>query len=150
MKNLSWGHGVFIALLAFIIFILSMLFLFPNGQQNSEMVSDNYYEEELKYQEVIDAKGRADKLVNKPIYSQNSSGINIKFPADYNNSNAKIKYVLNRTDDQNLDIKKDAVLDENKSFTIPSKLLKVGSYTLRLTWVKNNTEYRIDYDLTWK
>lgn len=78
MKNLSWGHGVMIALLAFIIFILSMLFLFPNGQQNSEMVSDNYYEEELLYQQVIDAKGRADKLVNKPVYSQNSNGITIK------------------------------------------------------------------------
>lgn len=150
MKNLSWGHGVMIALLAFIIFILSMLFLFPNGQQNSEMVSDNYYEEELLYQQVIDAKGRADKLVNKPVYSQNSSGITIKFPADYSNGNARIKYVLNRTDDKNLDVKKDAVLDENKSFTIPANLLKFGSYTLRLTWVKNKTEYRIDYDVAWK
>ncbi len=56
MKNFSWGHGVVIALAAFIIFILSMLFLFPNGQKNSEMVTDNYYEEELQYQDVIDAK----------------------------------------------------------------------------------------------
>lgn len=141
---------MFIALLAFIIFILSMLFLFPNGQQNSEMVSDNYYEEELLYQQVIDAKGRADKLVNKPVYSQNASGITIKFPADYNNGNARIKYVMNRTDDKNLDVKKDAVLDENKSFTIPANILKKGSYTLRLTWVKNNTEFRIDYDVLWK
>jgi hypothetical protein len=47
MKNFSWGHGVVIALAAFIIFILSMMFLFPNGQKNSEMVTDNYYEEEL-------------------------------------------------------------------------------------------------------
>ncbi|KQT22460.1 nitrogen fixation protein FixH [Chryseobacterium sp. Leaf404] len=150
MKNLSWGHGVFIALLAFIIFILSMLFLFPNGQQNSEMVSDNYYEEELMYQQVIDAKGRADKLVNKPVYSQNSEGITIQFPADYNNGNARIKYVMNRTDDKNLDIKKDAVLDSKKSITIPANILKKGSYTLRLTWVKNNTEFRIDYDVLWK
>lgn len=56
MKNFSWGHGVVIALFAFIVFILSMLFLFPNGQKNSEMVTDNYYEEELQYQDVIDAK----------------------------------------------------------------------------------------------
>lgn len=150
MKNLSWGHGVVIALFAFIAFILSMLFLFPNGQKNSEMVTENYYEEELQYQDVIDAKKRADELVNKPIYTQNSKGITIKFPADYNNGNAKVKFVLNRTEDQNLDIKKDVILDAQKSFTIPASVLKMGNYTLRLTWVKNNTEYRIDYDVIWK
>ena len=62
MKNISWGHGVIIALFTFIVFILSMLFLFPNGQKNSEMVTENYYEEELQYQDVIDSKKR-DNLV---------------------------------------------------------------------------------------
>ena len=68
MKKFTWGHGVVIALLVFMAFILSMLFLFPNGQKNSEMVTDNYYEEELKYQDVIDAKKRADNLEEKPVY----------------------------------------------------------------------------------
>ncbi|GEN75801.1 FixH family protein [Chryseobacterium hagamense] len=150
MKNFSWGHGVFIALAAFIIFILSMLFLFPNGQKNSEMVTDNYYEEELKYQDVIDAKKRADTLQEKPVYSQDKAGIKITFPQDYNNSNATVKFVMNRTDDQNLDIHKAVQLDANRSFTIPAQVLKMGSYTLRLNWTKDKTDYRLDYDVIWK
>lgn len=150
MKNFSWGHGVFIALAAFIIFILSMLFLFPNGQKNSEMVTDNYYEEELKYQDVIDAKKRADTLHEKPVYSQDKSGIKITFPQDYNNSNTTVKFVMNRTDDQNLDVRKAVQLDANRSFTIPSQVLKMGSYTLRLSWTKDKTDYRLDYDVIWK
>jgi hypothetical protein len=150
MKNFSWGHGVFIALAAFIIFILSMLFLFPNGQKNSEMVTDNYYEEELKYQDVIDAKKRADTLQEKPVYSQDKAGIKITFPQDYNNSNATVKFVMNRTDDQNLDIRKAVQLDANRSFTIPAQVLKMGSYTLRLNWTKDKTDYRLDYDVIWK
>ncbi|KAA0127870.1 nitrogen fixation protein FixH [Chryseobacterium sp. SN22] len=150
MKNFSWGHGVFIALAAFIIFILSMLFLFPNGQKNSEMVTDNYYEEELKYQDVIDAKKRADKLQEKPVYSQDKAGIKITFPQDYNNSNTTVKFVLNRTDDQNLDVHKAVQLDANRSFIIPSQVLKMGNYTLRLSWTKDKTDYRIDYDVIWK
>lgn len=150
MKNFSWGHGVVIALFAFIVFILSMLFLFPNGQKNSEMVTDNYYEEELQYQDVIDAKKRADDLEEKPTYSQNPAGIKIVFPKDYNNSNTTVKFVLNRTDDQNLDIKKSEQLDADQSILIPAKVLKVGNYTLRLTWITNKTEYRMDYDVIWK
>lgn len=150
MKNFSWGHGVVIALFAFIVFILSMLFLFPNGQKNSEMVTDNYYEEELQYQDVIDSKKRADDLEEKPTYSQNPTGIKIVFPKDYNNSNTTVKFVLNRTDDQNLDIKKSEQLDAAQSILIPAKVLKAGNYTLRLTWITNKTEYRMDYDVIWK
>lgn len=150
MKNFSWGHGVVIALFAFIVFILSMLFLFPNGQKNSEMVTDNYYEEELKYQDVIDAKKRADDLQEKPVYSQEKSGIKITFPKEYNNTNTTVKFVLNRTDDQNLDIKKSVKLDASQSFIVPSQVLKVGNYTLRLMWTKDKTDYRMDYDVIWK
>ncbi|WP_370901234.1 FixH family protein [Chryseobacterium gossypii] len=150
MKNFSWGHGIVIALAAFIIFILSMLFLFPNGQKNSEMVTDNYYEEELQYQDVIDAKKRADTLQEKPVYSQNKEGIKITFPQSHDNSNTTVKFVLNRTDDQNLDIKKSVQLDANKSFLIPSQVLKVGNYTLRLMWTKDKTDYRMDFDVIWK
>lgn len=150
MKNFTWGHGIVIALLSFIIFILSMLFLFPNGQKNSEMVTDNYYEEELKYQDVIDAKQRADKLQEKPVYSQDKTGIKITFPADYNSSNTTVKFVLNRTDDQNLDVKKTVTLDAGHSFIIPAQVLKLGNYTLRLNWTKDKTDYRMDYDVIWK
>jgi len=150
MKNFSWGHGIIIALGAFIIFILSMLFLFPNGQKNSEMVTDNYYEEELKYQDVIDAKKRADELQEKPTYTQDANGIKISFPKGYDNSNTTVKFVLNRTDDQNLDVKRSEQLDANQSFLIPSKVLKMGNYTLRLMWTKDKQEYRMDYDVIWK
>jgi hypothetical protein len=150
MKNFSWGHGVVIALFAFIVFILSMLFLFPNGQKNSEMVTDNYYEEELQYQDVIDAKKRADTLQEKPAYSQDTNGIKIQFPKDYNNTNSTVKFVLNRTDDQNLDIKKAVQLDVNQSFIIPTRVLSKGNYTLRLMWTKDKSDYRMDYDVIWK
>ena len=150
MKNFSWGHGVVIALAAFMIFILSMMFLFPNGQKNSEMVTDNYYEEELKYQDVIDAKKRADQLEEKPQYSQNANGITISFPKDYNNSNTTVKFVLNRTDDQNLDVKKSVQLNQAHSFIIPAQVLKPGNYTLRLMWTKDKTDYRMDFDVIWK
>lgn len=150
MKNFTWGHGIVLALASFIIFILSMLFLFPNGQKNSEMVTEHYYEEELQYQSVIDAKNRADKLEEKPSYSQSAKGITITFPSEINNSNSIFSFVLNRSDDQNLDIKKTVQLESDNSFTIPASVLIKGNYTLRLSWTKDKTDYRLDYDVIWK
>lgn len=150
MKNFTWGHGIVLALASFIIFILSMLFLFPNGQKNSEMVTEHYYEEELQYQSVIDAKNLADKLEEKPAYSQSAKGITITFPSEINNSNSTVSFVLNRSDDQNLDIKKTVQLESDNSFTIPASVLIEGNYTLRLSWTKDKTDYRLDYDVIWK
>lgn len=127
-----------------------MVFLFPNGQKNSEMVTDKYYEEELLYQSVIDAKKRADELVEKPAYSQSAEGIKLTFPKDINNSNTVVSFVLNRSDDQNLDVKKTVKLDVSNSFVIPSSVLKNGNYTLRLHWIKDKIDYRLDYDVIWK
>ncbi len=127
-----------------------MVFLFPNGQKNSEMVTDKYYEEELLYQSVIDAKKRADELAEKPAYSQSAEGIKLTFPKDINNSNTVVSFVLNRSDDQNLDVKKTVKLDVSNSFVIPSSVLKNGNYTLRLHWIKDKIDYRLDYDVIWK
>ncbi len=56
------------------------------------------------------------------------------FPKNINNTNADIKFVLNRSDDQNLDVKRSEKLDANQSFLIPAKALIKGNYTLRLMW----------------
>lgn len=148
--KITWGHGVVIALGAFIIFILGMIFLFPIGKQNSELISDNYYEDELHYQEVIDAKNLANTLVEKPKIALLKDGITVVLPEDINNTNSKFNFYLFRTDDKNLDIKKDFVLNQNNALTIPNTVLVKGSYTLKLQWVKEAKKHQIDYDIKWK
>ncbi len=150
MKKFTWGHGVIVALGLFIGFILFMIFVFPSGQQNSELITDNYYEEELNYQKVIDAKNSADQLTEKPVFEQIPEGLKISFPKDYNNENSKFNFDLFRTDDQRLDIKKEFQLTSDNSFTIPAKVLAKGNYTLKIHWTKDNKNYQRDYDVVWK
>lgn len=145
----TWGHGVVVALAAFISFILYLIFIFPIGQQNSELVSDNYYEDEMMYQNVIEAKHNAEKLTAIPQYIQDKEQIKIVFPAEFNSSNTKVNINLYRTDDKRLDIKKEVNLDSNNSFSIPRKVLVPGGYTLKLHWTKGQKSYQVDYDLVW-
>ena len=83
----TWGHGIVVALGLFISFILYLIFVFPIGKQNSELVTENYYEDELSYQKVIDAKNNAETLATKPQYAQLPYGIRIAFTKDIKNEN---------------------------------------------------------------
>lgn len=149
LKKFTWGHGVILALGSFIIFILFMVFIFPNGQKNSELVSENYYEDELIYQQVIDGKNNAANLPEKPQYQQLASGIKIEFPQSIQPDNRTIKFELFRTEDANLDVKKELTLDSQNSFTIPHQVISKGSYTLKLKWSHNKKPYQVDYDILW-
>lgn len=149
-KKFSWGHGVIVALASFIAFILFMVLVFPNGKQGAELVSNDYYNDELHYQEVIDAKNNADFLPEKPNYNQQSEGILILFPPSISPDKSTVHFDLFRTDDANLDVKKDLTLDGKKSILVPAKVLVNGSYTLKIKWFQNKKPYQIDYDVLWK
>lgn len=149
-KKFNWGHGVILALASFIIFIMFMILVFTRGQQNAEVVSDHYYEDELVYQDVINAKNNADKLPAKPAFEQNIHGITLTFPADIKPNDGKVHFILFRTNDAHLDVKKDVELSNNHSFTIPAKILIAGSYTLKVKWIMDKKNYQVDYDVLWK
>lgn len=138
-----------IALGCFILFILFLILVFPIGKQNADMISDNYYEEELKYQDVIDAKENASQLKEIPSYKATAEGMEIIFPESIKADENKVEFVLFRTEDSNLDIKKELNLGNNK-FVIPKKVISSGSYTLKLKWKENKKPYQVDYDILWK
>ena len=148
-KKFTWGHGVVLALGSFIAFILFMILVFPSGQQNADLVTDDYYKEELNYQEVIDAKRNAEMLKEIPQYQQIPIGIKISFPATISPDSSKVHFDMYRTNDSNLDVKKDLALNPDKSFTIPKEVLSKGSYTLKVKWQQNKKPYQIDYDVQW-
>ncbi len=149
-KNFSWGHGIVIALGSFIAFILFLIFVFSNGMKNSELISDNYYQDELVYQETIDAKNNAEDLAEKPAFRQSKAGITLTFPKSIAPQDSKVEFHLFRTDDSNLDVKKEVELNGNGQFLIPAKVIFPGSYTLILKWENYKTPYQVDFDVLWK
>ena len=149
LKKFTWGHGVALALGLFIIFILSMIFYFTSTWKNSELITDDYYEAELAYQDVIDAKSLANGLSEKPQYSQDKMGIQITFPHEYNNINTQFSIDLHRAEDQKLDVIKEMELDGRNSLFIPAAVLAKGNYVLRVHWTRAEKNYQLDYDLVW-
>ena len=73
----------------------------------------------------------------------------ITFPESIKADDNKVEFILFRTEDSNLDIKKELNL-ENHKFVIPKKVVFPGSYTLKLKWTENKKPYQVDYDILWK
>lgn len=149
-KKFNWGHGIALALGSFMAFILFMILVFPNGKQGAELVTEHYYNEELQYQSVIDAKKNAEQLTEKPVYAQSSNGIVITFPQNILPDQQKVNINLFRTNDATLDVVKDLTLDQKNTLLIPAKVLAKGSYTLKIKWKKDKKPYQLDYDVEWK
>ncbi|MFN6114481.1 MAG: FixH family protein, partial [Flavobacteriales bacterium] len=56
----SWGKAIFLVMTAFVLLMASFMYRAAFNQE--ELVAENYYEQEIKYQEQIDKLNRAGAL----------------------------------------------------------------------------------------
>lgn len=143
--KLNWGHGVAIALGCFMIFILSLLFM---AGDTGGMVTENYYEKELHFQDEINAEKRANALAEKPEVIVQANGLLFQFPAT-TAADFKGDIFLMRNADETKDIKTNIRLSDRKNFLIPSVKLIDGEYELTLSWKENNQTYLIKKSIRW-
>ncbi|XCI74544.1 MAG: FixH family protein [Flavobacteriales bacterium] len=144
-----WGIGIVaLALVSYVSFIIYIAFLRPN--MASELISDRYYEEEIKYQETIDEKKNTSALAEKVKVWIVPNGIRIRFPAPFNAHNTIGESFLLRPSNKDWDIRQQLTLDTQGEQLIPAKVLIKGAYKLTLRWRSNGKKYLTEQTLIWK
>lgn len=143
----SWETGIVLSLVTFIIFITYIAFFFPHVE--SQLVSDKYYEEEIKYQEIINEKKNVLKLPNKIKIFILSSGIKIIFPPILDNIHGF--FTLFRSSSKDLDVTMSFKMlrSSSKILFIPKTLLKKGYYKLIIRWKSGEKKFFFEKDLFW-
>ena len=141
----TWGHAVMLGLGAFMLFILTLIFL---ADESGDLVSDEYYEESLDYQhQDIDARQRTNALAEIPKIQKQANGYLIVFPADIQPDSGQI-YMM-RGAYKSEDISLPLQLNEQHNILIPAARMKPGEYDLKLSWYKNGELYLIKDILKW-
>jgi len=143
--KLNWGHGVAIALGCFMIFILSLLYF---AGDTGGMVTEDYYEKEVNFQDEIDAEKRANALEIKPEIILQANGFLFQFAPTTAKDFTGTVYLL-RNDDETKDIRTSIKLNDKKNFLLPSVKLVDGVYELTLSWKENNKTYLIKKSIRW-
>lgn len=137
----SWGTGIVIAMLSFMIFILSFVYkAVALDEYQHELVSEDYYKDELHYQEEIDKLNKAGKL-NQDILVRNSDqGVYISFPKAIDASSIKGEITFQRLSNEKLDFTEPIRLSGHEQL-IPAEKLVSGKWIIKIDWKTGNDEY---------
>lgn len=139
--KINWGWGVVIALAAFMIFIGSIVFqLIFDKKYDHQLVSENYYKDELLYQLEVDKIERAKQL-SENLRVQNKDGkLSIIFPQNMNFSAIQGTIYFQYTMDEKFDFNQKIEL-LNPVFEVDSTKLKKGTWHIKVDWNYQNISY---------
>jgi hypothetical protein len=139
--KINWGTGIVIAFIGFISFILyfviSMNF---NAKYDHDLVTEDYYAEELTYQDDIDKLDNAEKLDENITYKKTEEGLLISFPKALDITKITGKVFLYRPSNKQLDF--DTAISLSKPYLlIPDNRLVDGRWNIKIDWQYNGISY---------
>jgi len=136
--KISWGHKILIVYLAFVAGI--MFLVYKANQEKFDLVTDNYYDAELKYQDVINQKQRVAELSALPVISHSTNSVSIQLPQEFLNKNVEGQLYLYRPSDASKDIRKN-FSTQNNSVRISLDNNLSGSYEVKLSWQADGKKF---------
>ena len=139
-----WPYGIILTFVLFIGGTVSLI-VFASSQQ-VDLVSPNYYEQELKYQQRIDGLDRAKQLGNRASvsYDATSQRLTVCVPAEQVREKLAGQIQLYRPSAAGLDRELKLSPDANGIQTIDSANLERGLWKVRVSWNAGGQDYFVD------
>jgi len=140
--KINWGTGIVLAFIFFIGFILFFVVkATTQSKYNYDLVSEEYYKDELNYQSDIDKLTNTQELNIDITTLKTHEGIEITFPDTYLTENINGKVSLYRPSNQRLDFDLALVFSKRTTLLIPDNKLVDGRWDIKIEWTQNNKEY---------
>lgn len=135
---MSWGNKI---VWVFICFALLMgTLVYKCTQQNFELVSKDYYSDELKYQDKIEGTINANKI-SDVILSQDDKTLFIQFPKELQDSNIAGTIWFYCTAKASNDRKFPISVDTHLRMLVDKKNLAKTRYLAKISWQTNGQLY---------
>jgi len=135
---MNWGYKLMFVFIAFAGLMATLVY--KSTQTKYELVSKDYYKDELKYQDRIDAKYEASKISDVSILIEKDS-ILIKFPKELITSKLAGDFWFycktDETKDKHINFSRNAL----NNYSLPISTVKKGSYQIKINYKANNTQY---------
>jgi len=135
----SWGTGILIGIIVFVVISVSMTVIFMT--QDVSLVSDNYYEKSLVYQDEIDKQSRTQSLDDQIKINFDGEVITVLFPPDYLEKSISGEIYFYRPSDSSLDFKLPMLVSEEGIQIIPVERLEKGFWRIKLNWTMDGNGY---------
>lgn len=139
--KINWGKGIVITILCFITFIMYFVITMSTDKTFSyDLVTEDYYQQELKFQEEINARQNVADLKEKLSIKKTKEGLQIKFPAAFLSKKIKGKVSLYRPSNKKLDFEIPISISNNYLLVPESRLLD-GRWNIKILWKMKGKDY---------
>jgi len=136
--KLNWGAKIAILYGGFVILIVTLVTM--SMKQDFQLVSGNYYEQEIKYQEVIDA-GKNQALLSAPVtFTTSEQDVTVALPAEFADKAVKGKVSFYAAASAAWDATFDLSLRHN-ALTVPRSRLHRTHYKVSVSWEADGKKY---------
>ncbi|GEP92838.1 FixH family protein [Chitinophaga terrae (ex Kim and Jung 2007)] len=143
---MNWGYKIIIV---FVLFAAGMLTLVAKSLRTRiDMVTPDYYKEELRYQQVIDGKRNASGLSAPLGISQSDAAIVLTFPAEMRNPGVNGELKFYRPSDAGKDINVPLKIAAAGEQQLDKQLFTKGLYKVIVQWTMNDRPFYMEEMIT--
>jgi hypothetical protein len=143
--KLNWGWALTVVFIAFAAHI--SLLVYKCTQQQFDLVSSDYYNEELKYQDKIDGMKNAQQLTPVQLV-QTGDEVSLQLPKELNGQALTGQVWLYCAASAANDYKAPLQVNSNGVMLINKKKLADANYTAKITWESGDAKYYNEQPLT--
>ena len=136
---MSWGYKIAILYGGFVILIVSMVSL--TMREKIDLVSPDYYDQELKYQGKIDKMNLTLSLKDQLTWEVKQDELILNFPEQFKDLKISGSIYFFRPSDSALDKTIPLPADTKGIQRISTKQLKSGLYKMQVSWLIDKAEY---------
>lgn len=138
----NWGVGVFVGYGLFVVFILFLVY--KSTQTKVDLVAEDYYQQELQFQDVINKKQRYVNLDSGLVFSVDKGQLTLTFPPQHQNPKGTVVVYrpANKSYDRQFEIK-----TLNRQMEVEIKNAPVGLYKLIVDWKSGSEAYFFEEDV---
>lgn len=140
---MDWGKGILLTIVAFVGFIMTLVVISVR-QDDIHLVTENYYEKEINYQQQIEREKSTSTLDREVLlFDAQSKSMLLDLPLG-----AKGSLQLFRPSDARLDREVQLEITSEGKMKVPMEDLKSGYWRVQLTWTENGMDYYEEKKIT--
>lgn len=140
--KISWGVGITVSIIVFM--LISVMFIYIAFNQDVNLVRDDYYEAEVKYNETMEKVKRTSALIDKLKISVIENNIQLQFPKISKSENINGNILLYRPSERNKDLSITIRPDSNYLQTINTANMLSGMWKVKVDWTADSISYLND------
>jgi nitrogen fixation protein FixH len=135
---MSWSYRITVLYLGFVGIIVTLVTI--ASRQKIELESKDYYQQELRYENKLQAIENTNQLNWKIEHAVNAESITLTIPAsEVKSLSGEVYFFCPADSDNDLKLKMNFCKDGKQ--IIPRSQLKKGAYKLKLSWSASGKDY---------